>query len=107
MKYKISLLFMLISMGTMAQVYTQPGSGVHLQKNAGIYVQGDLNTSDNISGKGSVVMIGDSIQAINANGFSIPLLSIQNNPGVSLAGDLNIVDRLSLIDGNLVLNKYS
>ena len=97
---------MLIGLGGTAQVHIQQGSGVHLQENAGLYLQGDLNTSDNITGGGSVFMIGDSIQSINANGFSIPAISINNNNGVSLTGDLTIADRCSLMDGNLILNRF-
>lgn len=95
-----------MSVSAVAQVHIQPGSGVHLQENAGIYVQGDFTSTDNITGIGSVYMIGDSLQSVNTNGFSVPRLSINNSKGVSLAGNLDITDRLILTDGNLVLNPF-
>ena len=97
---------MLISVGAMSQVHIQQGAGVYLQENAGLYLQGELTSSDNITGTGSVFMIGDSIQSINLNGFSIPSIAVNNKKGVSLTGDLTISNRFSLMDGDVVLNRF-
>jgi hypothetical protein len=52
-------------------------------------------------------MIGDSVQLINGNGFSIPAISVNNRKGVLLGGDLTINDRVSLMDGDVVLNRFT
>src|SRR5689334_10370377 len=101
MKYKISFLLILVSLGGVSQVHIQQGAGVHLQENAGLYVEGDLTAFENITGTGSVFIIGDSMRSINANGFAIPALNINNSKAVSLSGDINILDRLTLTNGNL------
>jgi hypothetical protein len=106
MKYKMSCFLLLICLGGRSQVNIQHGAGVHLQQNAGLYVQGDVSSADNITGAGSVWMIGDAIQSVNGNGFSVPALAIKNREGVSLTGDLRINRLLTLTDGDLLLNQY-
>src|ERR1700704_3097058 len=69
-----------------AQLVVQSGATVFISTGAKITLQGDLTSSENIQGPGSILMKGTSLQSINMNGFTIPNLEIDNTSNVTLTG---------------------
>lgn len=64
----------------------QSGATLYIESGAKVTIQGDLISSANIQGPGSILMKGSSLQNINMNGNMIPNLEIDNASNVTLTG---------------------
>lgn len=87
---KIYLLFpfLALSVAGAAQMTIQSGATLFIESGAKVTVQGDLTSSANIQGPGTILMKGSALQNINMNGNTIPNLEIDNAANVTLTGSL-------------------
>jgi hypothetical protein len=106
MKITIMTIVCSASLTANAQLYIERGADLHLQNNAGLFVQGDINANASITGSGTIYISGEGVQSINMNGFSIPRLSLQNKNAES-GGDLTVKDQIDLNDVAFPLNKFN
>lgn len=88
---------------TQSQMTIQSGATVFIGSGARMTLQGDLNSSANITGPGIVHMNGSSLQNMNMNGFIIPNLEIDNTANVTLTGgNTKISTSLLFTNGKLL-----
>lgn len=104
MRKLMILLLVLFSWALHAQIYVGKFAGLHLQKDAGMYVQGNVDANDNITGEGILYMVGDTIQQLNMDGYTLPNLLIDGKSRVTAASDFGITHGLHLPGTALYLN---
>lgn len=94
--------FAISSFSTQAQL-TVNGSQFFIQSGAVVTVQGDITGTTDILGPGKVLLQGTANQNINMNGFTIPVLEVNNAANVTLTGDAIISTNLIFTNGNVSL----
>jgi hypothetical protein len=106
MKFKyLMTLVAVVPVCCVAQLHIQKGAGLYLQENAALSIRGDLETNDNIGGRGSIVFNGLGPQQIDAHNYSFPDLQVQNASGIILQSGLKINKQLVLASGQLILGQ--
>lgn len=100
----ITIIF--VSLVSQAQVFLEKGALLHLQENSGLYVAGNFESHENISGEGIIYFHDEKMQQINMHGSAVPGIYITNRSGVSLSGNMHILRNLELSDAYLQLNGY-
>jgi hypothetical protein len=102
---KVYLLFpfLALSLFGQSQMTIQSGATLFIESGAKVTIQGDLNSSANIQGSGTILMKGTGLQTINMNGNTIPNLEIDNSSNVTLSGSFaRIGSSLVLTNGKLL-----
>lgn len=94
--------FAISSFSTQAQL-TVNGSQFFIQSGAVVTVQGDITSTTDILGPGKILLQGTANQNINMNGFTIPVLEVDNTANVTLTGNAIIGSSLVLTNGNILL----
>lgn len=77
-----------------------------LNKHTTLAVTGNLKLNAGISGKGLVIISGESKSLIDANGNRISRLMISNPHGAELQSPLSITNELILAEGELALGNF-
>jgi hypothetical protein len=88
---------------SIGQVTIQPSTNVVVQANTFMVVTGNLVSSSNITGSGTVAMKGTTLQSLNLNNNTIPRLQINNAANVQLTGHARVANQLEFINGRLIL----
>lgn len=101
MKRFLLLVFLATSLQVHTQVRITAGTTFIVQSNTFLVVTGNLSSNATITGKGTVVMRGNSIQQIDFNNLTIPNLRIYNTQNVRLISPLRIGTSLSFSAGKL------
>lgn len=94
--------FLFISSLLHAQLYTQAGSTLYMSNGGMIAVSNSdckLNNNVESNGNGKILFTGSRAQTLDANGYSIYGLDIDNSNGISLLSDLQINNTLTLSNG--------
>src|SRR6478736_1749947 len=86
-----------------SQVTIQPSTNVIVQANTFMVVTGNLVSSSNITGNGTVAMKGTSLQSINLNNNAVPRLQINNAANVQLTGHARVANQLEFINGRIII----
>ncbi|MEO8109671.1 MAG: hypothetical protein ABI594_06565 [Ginsengibacter sp.] len=92
--------FAISSFSTQAQL-TVNGSQFFIQSGAVVTVQGDITGTVDILGPGKVLLQGAANQNINMNGFTIPVLEVDNAANVTLTGNTRIGTSLTFTNGKI------
>ncbi len=92
--------FAISSFSTQAQL-TVNGSQFFIQSGAVVTVQGDITGTTDILGPGKILLQGKANQNINMNGFTIPVLEVDNAVNVTLTGDARIGTTLTFTNGKI------
>ena len=85
-KFYLLMPSLAVSFLCVAQMTIQSGATLFIESGAKVTLQGDLTSSANIQGPGTILMKGSSLQNIAMNGFTIPNLEIDNPANVTLSG---------------------
>jgi hypothetical protein len=88
-----------------AQLFVENGAMLHAESGSTIYVGGNVEAYAPVSGTGTVVLNGTSLQSIR--GLTIAELILDNDVGASLEDNLRVLHGLTLVRGNLSLNNYN
>jgi hypothetical protein len=88
---------------SIAQVTIQTNANVIVQANTFLVVTGNLVSSSNITGNGTVAMKGNSLQSLNLNNNTVPRLQINNSANVQLTGHARVANQLEFINGRIIL----
>ncbi len=80
---------------------TVSGAQLFIQSGAVITVQGDVTGNTDILGPGKILLQGSTNQNVNMNGFTIPVLEINNATGATLTGDTRIGTSLTFTAGKI------
>jgi len=103
-KYTPLLFILLPFLGT-AQLRT--GTAVlYIGSNTSVITTGTVTLAGNIAGTGNVTMAGNTLQDVNAAGFAIPNLVINNAANVRMTGDAIVADSLKFIKGKVYTNNF-
>jgi len=104
-----SLLFLLLSGSIIAngQLNIQSGATFFIQSGATVTVQGDLTSGSDITGGGTILLKGSGLQNLNMNGFTIPILQIENASNIQLTGAARIANSLSFILGKIQTGDFN
>ena len=97
------LFLLLTSPALFAQVNIQ-SIPIHIANGTPIGIAGDLQSNQNISGDGKIILNGSTVQEINLLGNTIPNLEINNNIGVNLGSNIKIDANLQFINGKININ---
>lgn len=90
-----------------AQLAVESNGVLYVGSSDTLSVSGDIVSSADILGAGTVVLNGRTLQHINMNGFALPAL-LQDNPGNTwLEGDAHIAKDLHFNSGKIRLNGFS
>ncbi|MEO6188065.1 MAG: hypothetical protein ABIO82_06935, partial [Ginsengibacter sp.] len=96
----LTAVVVITSVVTEAQL-TVNGAQLFLESGAVISVQGDVTATTDILGPGKILLIGTTNQNLNMNGFTIPVLEINNTANATLTGDLRIGTSLTFTNGKI------
>ncbi len=80
---------------------TVDGAQLFIQSGAVIAVQGDVTGTTDILGPGKILLQGSANQNLNMNGFTIPVLEIDNASNVTLTGNTRIGTTLIFTNGKI------
>ncbi len=80
---------------------TVNGGNLLIQSGAVITVQGDVTGSVDILGPGKLLLQGSANQNVNMNGFTIPVLEVDNAAGITLTGNTRIGTSLTFTNGKI------
>jgi hypothetical protein len=94
---------LLFSFAGKAQLTIQSGATFNIQNGATVTVQGDVTSNADITGTGKLVLKGTAVQNINMNGFSVPVLEVDNAANAVLTGNAAIANDLTFTNGLLLL----
>lgn len=86
-----------------AQLYIDNAT-LFIQSGATVAVQGDVTSNADIQGTGKLLLNGATTQLLNMNGFSIPILEVNNGINVKLTGNAKISDSILFTIGKLILD---
>ncbi|HEV8082501.1 MAG TPA: hypothetical protein VGP55_04825 [Chitinophagaceae bacterium] len=86
---------------------TVNASDLFMQTGATITVQGNVTGNANIPGTGTVLLKGTINQNITMNGFTIPLLEINNVAGATLTGNTRIGTSLTFTNGKIKTGNFN
>lgn len=96
-----------LAAGSFAQLVVEKGAGLHLGKGTEVSVAGDIDINEKITGEGLLSLNGESGQRINAHGYAIPGIRIDNAGYVDLAGSLAVSGTLQMSNGKLKCNDFN
>lgn len=105
--------FLLLAVGsilaadTFAQLVVEKGAGLHLSKGTEVSVAGDIDINETITGEGLLLLNGESEQRLNAHGYAVPGIRIDNAAYVDLAGPLAVSGTLQMSNGKLKCNDFN
>lgn len=94
------LYFLFISLALAAQVNIQ-SIPIHIANGTSIGIAGDLQSNQNISGNGKLVLIGSTTQGIDLSGNAISNLEINNNSDINLYSNTKIDNNLQITNGKI------
>ncbi len=80
---------------------TVNGASLFIQSGAVITVQGDVTGNVDILGPGKILLKGAANQNVNMNGFTIPVLELDNAAGATLTGNTRIGTSLTFTTGKI------
>ena len=86
-----------------AQLTINSGASFTIQSGAVVTVQGDVTSSADVSGTGSLSLKGSTIQNINMNGFAVPNLIMDNVANANITGNIRINNGVTFTNGKLIL----
>ena len=89
------------SIGNLHAQLTVSGAQLFIQSGAVITVQGDVTGNTDILGPGKILLQGSANQNVNMNGFTIPVLEINNAAGATLTGNTRIGTTLTFTAGKI------
>ncbi len=98
---------MLILPAVMQAQLNVNGAQLFIESGAAIYVQGDVTATTDILGPGKILLSGSTNQNLNMNGFTIPVLEINNTANATLTGDLKIGTSLIFTNGKIKTGNYN
>ncbi|MEO7265736.1 MAG: hypothetical protein ABIW38_12515 [Ferruginibacter sp.] len=101
---KFSLLVVALGIGNFsnAQLYIN-GATFYIEAGATVTVQGDITSTNDITGAGKVLLKGSSLQNVNMNGFTIPNLELDNVSNATLlTGNTKIGSTFLLTNGRFL-----
>lgn len=101
--FQVILLFCIAAQG---QMRINAGTTVSISANTFIVVTGDLISSSNINGTGTIAMRGTALQRLNMNGLTIPRLTINNAANVQLLGHARVNSLLTFTAGKIIAGNY-
>ena len=91
----------LLSAFSLQAQLTVNGAQLFIQSGAVITVQGDVTGTADILGPGKILLQGSANQNVNMNGFTIPVLEINNAAGATLTGNTRIGTSLTFTNGKI------
>lgn len=86
-----------------AQLTISSGAVFNIENNAFVTVQGDILSSADITGAGSIVLKGSANQNVNMNGFTIPNLEMDNTANATLTGNVKITGSMKFTNGKILV----
>lgn len=101
---KITFLLLIAGVLTASNLHAQltvSGAQLFIQSGAVITVQGDVTGNTDILGPGKILLQGSANQNVNMNGFTIPVLEINNASGATLTGNTRIGTTLTFTAGKI------
>ncbi len=101
------VLFCITTINLNAQIFVSSGAVINIQNGAYVDVQGDVNSNENITGLGTLLLNGSITQQINMNGFSLPILQIDNVNNANLISDVVINNGVLFTNGKIVLSNFN
>src|ERR1700730_1664157 len=99
--------FWLMTCASRSQLTVSPGISFSIQPGSSVTLQGDFTGNSDIQGPGLLLMKGSSVQNVNANGFTISNLQIDNTNNILLGGNVLIGNSLVLTNGKIQLNVFN
>lgn len=84
-----------------AQLNIGDNAVIYLQEGAVLSIQGDLSSTTDIAGQGTVLLNGWSQQHLAINGHTVANLQLDNTAGAVLDNDLHIGSRLIFTNGRI------
>jgi hypothetical protein len=97
----------ILAAGSFAQLVVEKGAGLYLGKGTEVSVAGDIDINETITGDGLLSLNGESDQRINAHGYAVPGIRIDNPGYVDLAGPLVVSRTLQMSNGKLKCNDFN
>ena len=97
------LYFQFISLAIAAQVKIQ-SIPIHIANGTSIGIAGDLQSNQDISGGGKIILNGTTIQGVDLSGNAISNLDINNSSGVNLTSNIKIDNNLQFTNGKININ---
>ncbi|MEP6584320.1 MAG: hypothetical protein ABJA90_08630 [Ginsengibacter sp.] len=91
----------ILSTHTLQAQLTVNGAQLFIQSGATITVQGDVTGNSDILGPGKILLQGSANQNVNMNGFTIPVLEIDNAAGATLTGNTRVGTSLTFTNGKI------
>jgi hypothetical protein len=96
-----------LALSAHGQLVVQNGATFFIDAGATVTVQGDVTTNTNITGTGKLLMKGSALQTLSLNGFSVPVLEIDNASHVSMGSAGRVTDQLIMTTGKLQLGNFN
>ncbi len=110
MKIKLSTILFLTLFVTVkfanAQLTISSGATFNIQSGGIVTVQGDIQSSADITGAGKVILKGTANQNVNMNGFTIPNLEMDNTANATLTGNARIGTDVTFTNGKIALGNF-
>ncbi|MEP7252008.1 MAG: hypothetical protein ABI683_06495 [Ginsengibacter sp.] len=107
---KITFLLLIAGVLTASNLHAQltvSGAQLFIQSGAVITVQGDVTGNTDILGPGKILLQGSANQNVNMNGFTIPVLEINNASGATLTGNTRIGTTLTFTAGKIITANFN
>ena len=105
MKKILAFLFALVlANAVMSQLTIQSGATFVIQSGATVTVQGDVITNADITGPGTLLFKGGSLQNLSGNGFTIQNIQLDNTNNLSLTTPVIIGTNFTFVNGKFLLN---
>ena len=99
------LFFLSTSLALRAQVNVQ-SIPIRIANGTSIGIAGNLQSNQNISGDGKIVLMGNTIQDIDLSGNAISNLEINNSSGVNLLSNIKIDSNLQFTNGKINIDNH-
>jgi len=97
------LFFLFTSLALHAQVNVQ-SIPIRIANGTSIGISGDLQSNQDISGGGKIILNGTTIQGLDLSGNAISNLDINNSSGVNLLSNIKIDSNLQFTNGKININ---
>lgn len=106
-KFLVFAIGTVLSAGSFAQLVVEKGAGLYLDKGSEVSVAGDIDINESILGEGLLLLNGDTAQWINARGYALPGIRIDNAGYIDLAGPVTVLGILQMNNGRLRCNNFN
>lgn len=106
-KFLLLAIGLIVAECSFAQLVVEKGAGLYLSNGSEISVASDIDINEPITGDGLLTLNGETVQWINAHGYALPNIQIDNVGYIDLAGPLTVTGKLQMNNGKLRCNDFN